>query len=334
MGERIAGLVGLLALAMAASAQAEVAAPPQNGAATAEKVIVRPVWDKLPDGEALTKFYPKRTSIQPRAGRAVIQCQVNKDGTLFDCVVLRETPASEDFGNAALKMAPYFQMKPMTADGTPVDGGTVTIPVVFNFGEDDFATPPGDDAGRAEAMPRGDTCMNASGAAGIEACKWVIQSGLWTSPRQAFAYERLGGLYQSVGNDEQAIAQLTKALSLEPRHASAFVSRGGIHEKLKRYDLAIADYSQAIAITPDFAWCYRARARAYHLKGDDVKALTDADKAVSLAPTNALMFVTRAEILEKLGRREDAIADDRTALKLVPDFSSASDGLKRMNASN
>ena len=231
-------------------------------------------------------------------------------------------------------MAPYFQMKPMTADGTPVDGGTVTIPVVFNFGEDDFATPPGDDAGRAEAMPRGDTCMNASGAAGIEACKWVIQSGLWTSPRQAFAYERLGGLYQSVGNDEQAIAQLTKALSLEPRHASAFVSRGGIHEKLKRYDLAIADYSQAIAITPDFAWCYRARARAYHLKGDDVKALTDADKAVSLAPTNALMFVTRAEILEKLGRREDAIADDRTALKLVPDFSSASDGLKRMNASN
>ena len=59
----------------------------------------------------------------------VIECVVNADGTLRDCVLLKEDPPGYGFGRAALDAARYFRMKPATQDGKPVAGGRVRIPM-------------------------------------------------------------------------------------------------------------------------------------------------------------------------------------------------------------
>lgn len=50
--------------------------------------------------------------------------------------MVSETPPDYGFGQAALRLSQTFQMQPKIADGTPVAGGTVRIPIVFRVPED------------------------------------------------------------------------------------------------------------------------------------------------------------------------------------------------------
>jgi hypothetical protein len=60
-----------------------------------------------------------------------MQCRVTAAGRLADCVIIEETPPGLGFGEAMLKTARLFRMRPRTVDGHPVEGGTVVIPLTW-----------------------------------------------------------------------------------------------------------------------------------------------------------------------------------------------------------
>lgn len=66
-------------------------------------------------------------------GRAQISCVVNALGGLEKCMVSQESPRGFGFGQAALSIAPFFKMKPLTVDGAAVAGGTFSTTIRFNL---------------------------------------------------------------------------------------------------------------------------------------------------------------------------------------------------------
>lgn len=92
-------------------------------------LITRPQWAARPSGDVLARVYPRGALSRGEGGRATLNCTVKANGYLENCTVVEEE--GEGFGQAALAASPYFRMKPQMADGKPVGGGTVRIPLVW-----------------------------------------------------------------------------------------------------------------------------------------------------------------------------------------------------------
>ena len=88
----------------------------------------------------------------------------------------------------------------------------------------------------------------------------------------------------AVKDYEGAIADYTKAISLNPASATAYNNRGNSKFALKDYEGAITDFTKAISLNPDYAKAYINRgASKWYLKQD---YCSDYKKACELGDCN------------------------------------------------
>lgn len=108
-----------------------LAAAPDVPPAVGPYVMSTPEWTQKPDGRDVERVFPRVANRKGHSGAAIISCGVSAEGLLVDCSVEDEAPGGEGFGEAALKLADQFKMRPLTRDGQPVAGGWVRIPLRF-----------------------------------------------------------------------------------------------------------------------------------------------------------------------------------------------------------
>jgi TonB family protein len=109
----LAGVVSLLPFL--------VSAAPQDSAAD---------WVRQPTRGDLLGVYPQKARATGIDGTGVIECIATVDGSLRACKIKSESPEGFGFGQAALAMAPQFQLKPEVKNGKPVEV-KVDIPIRF-----------------------------------------------------------------------------------------------------------------------------------------------------------------------------------------------------------
>jgi len=106
--------------------------PPPDKAA--ERTVTAPVWILGFDAKTAPKVFPPEAAASGLAtGRGVARCTVGPEGVLTACVPERGDPDGLGFSEAAARLAAGMKMNLWSADGAPVEGGVVHIPIRLNL---------------------------------------------------------------------------------------------------------------------------------------------------------------------------------------------------------
>ena len=91
--------------------------------------VVHMPWKTIPSRSDIAANYPPRALAMKIEGHVAIKCRATAQRLLSDCVVLSEDPAGFGFGEATLKLAAFFRLKPSNEDGAPPEGGSIRLPI-------------------------------------------------------------------------------------------------------------------------------------------------------------------------------------------------------------
>lgn len=99
-----------------------------------DRTVTSPSWVQIFDVKSAPKLFPPEAAAGGlTTGRGVARCTVGQDGALVDCAPEAGTPDGQGFSEAAVKLAETMKMNLWSADGVPVAGAVVRIPIRLNL---------------------------------------------------------------------------------------------------------------------------------------------------------------------------------------------------------
>jgi TonB family protein len=122
---RLAPLFAALLIAPASPSSAAPVPP------AAPEPLANPDWEELPTADQMTDAYPAGASAADLEGEVVLKATSDPVGRLLDCKVQSEVPVGQGFGEAALKLCPYFKLR------APAGGRYVAFGIRFRLPPDD-----------------------------------------------------------------------------------------------------------------------------------------------------------------------------------------------------
>jgi tetratricopeptide (TPR) repeat protein len=123
---------------------------------------------------------------------------------------------------------------------------------------------------------------------------------------------------------DDAIDDLTKAISVGGGAADVYALRGHAQLYAGRLDLALKDEEESLRLTHDYGFAYRTRGHVFMNMGQDDKAIADETRAIALDPMDIEAHWLRAYAYRY--RKKDlakAVADYTAALAIDPEDSNA-----------
>jgi tetratricopeptide (TPR) repeat protein len=113
----------------------------------------------------------------------------------------------------------------------------------------------------------------------------------------------------------KALIQAADCIARHPGVAGAWSKRAQLHSQLRDWDAAIADFTKALSLDPQDATIYVERAWVYGAKENYPAAFADYDKAIALQKNSTDAFVGRGDLHRSRGDRAKAAADYNAAIE-------------------
>ncbi len=154
----------------------------------------------------------------------------------------------------------------------------------------------------------------------------LINKAVTSKPDFAEAYGNLAAAYRSLGDLDQAIASLRKALSQNPDnadHDAAHNNLGNALKELGKLDEAVASFRHALAINPDYATAHNNLGTALSALGDLDGAEESYHKALALDPGSAELHNNIGNALKDRGKPDEAVKSFQAALSIKPAYAEA-----------
>jgi tetratricopeptide (TPR) repeat protein len=138
-------------------------------------------------------------------------------------------------------------------------------------------------------------------------------------PKFSLAYNARGYLKAFTLRDHKgALDDFNQAISLNPKYVDAYYNRAYLKESILATPKgALSDYDKTISLDPKFARGYYLRGRLKAELDDLQGALVDYDQAISLNPQSAEAYNNRG-LLKKMNDPQGALADYNKAISLDP----------------
>jgi len=128
-----------------------------------------------------------------------------------------------------------------------------------------------------------------------------FQSVLELAPERADTYNDIGLVYQLQGESEQALRNYSRAIELDPAtQLNAYISRAVIYNETNKIDEAIADLTKAATINPKDYRIFYNRAISYFYKQDYDKSWDDLNTVDALGASVPPQL--RQELIKASGR--------------------------------
>ena len=145
-----------------------------------------------------------------------------------------------------------------------------------------------------------------------------LDRAITLTPGDKYALTYRGEARTWVGRHGEALADFDQAIALDPGYSRTLAGRGETYRLMGRYDEAVADLARAIELNPEDAWALTSRGETHRLMGRYDQALADLARAIELNP-DVWALTIRGDTYRLMGRHDEALADLARAIELNPD---------------
>jgi protein O-mannosyl-transferase len=148
-----------------------------------------------------------------------------------------------------------------------------------------------------------------------------LEKGVAILPNYAEAWNHLGVAYKELENYPAAVNAFEKARSYKDfKEADFYISAGLAYGNAKMYDKAIADFTRAISMEPGNAEAYNNKGLYLFETGDRDSSLVFFDKAIELKPEFYQAYYNKGNTLAAAGQYNRAIEMYLESLKHKPGY--------------
>jgi len=161
----------------------------------------------------------------------------------------------------------------------------------------------------------------------IEQALVALERAVEINPSLAECRTNLGNVYLRKDRVEDAIYQYRAALQINPADAKTHNNLGNAYTKVGRLDDAISEYSESLELDPNFTEVYTNLSVVYCEKKMFATAESVLKEAIALEPRNGGFYINLGNVYNQMDQCEKAILQYNRALKLASDTAEAHYGM-------